>query len=205
MSKTKSVDIAVEKYCFQPYETPLFVLYVLKKCGESLEALEEEEVAYKFVENDETFESWINSKLEEDFREGVVKATINYYDKIYSTIFFKELKTDPSYFIIPVPYLARLLKIVVLKDIGEGETSIKEDDYSSGFAIDFSHDNLYAFFNPIKILDSFTGLIIVTSMGVEHIKSNDLVKIFESTAKRKKKSRTRKRKRRARKRKSKKG
>lgn len=202
MSKTKFIDIAIEKYCFQPYETSLFALYVLRKCGEALETLEEE-VAYKFVENDEIFESWISSKFEKELQEGVVRATIDYYDKTYSTIFFKEPKADSGFFAIPIPYLAKLLKIVVLKDVSDGEISIKEE--GNGFAIDFSHDDFYVFFNPIKMLDSFAGLIVVTNVGIEHIRPSDLVKISEGVAKRKKKSKSRKRKRRARKRKSKKG
>lgn len=190
--------VIIEKYCFQPLETSMFILHVLKKCGESTEQVEED-IVNKFIENDDLFHSWILSILEKDFRGGVIKASINYHGKNHSTLFFKEPEIDSNYLIIPIPYMARLMKIIVLQNLDSGEVTVRETiSQDSTNILEFSNDNIYVFFNPIKIHNSLSNFIIVTDTGVESISVNNLIKLplekKKSVSKKKKKRKSRKRK-----------
>jgi len=195
------VGIYVKKYSFIPWETENFVLQVLRKEVDELQYIEKE-LALKFIQNEELFDSWSTSLyMNKNDIAAVIEAQINLNGGVYTVKIFKERKQFSGYLYLPIPYIAKLNKVIVLGDTFESGEPIKDNAIIASY--DVSSLDYYVFFNPIKILKDFYALLIVTDRGADIVhlssvkrleqQSEGIAKSAKSTRKRKR-SRSKKRK-----------
>jgi hypothetical protein len=193
MNEEGKVSVNIRKYEFTVWESDKFIMHLLRKQAEEVIYIEKE-LAQKFIENEELFDSWLINLSDVNEQGVVIEALVNLNGTTTSTTLFKEPKIYPEYALLPIPYIAKAVKIIVLNEGSESEELAKE-----GFnnIYDFSHEEYYVFFNPIKILKEFYAIIIVTSKGLEFIPLPEIKKyvgVVEQKRKTTKKLRKRRKK-----------
>jgi len=202
MSERDKVDINIKKYEFVAWSSDNLILYLLKKQAEETIHIGRE-LAQKFIESDESFYSWLCNLFSSANEEGVVIEAIVSLDGLtVSTKLFKEPELDPKYAFLPIPYIAKLNKMVVIKEALKNEDLIKENSYS--YVYEFSNEEYYVFFNPIKVLKEFYAMVLVTNKGLEFIPLPEIKKPVEIVSMQKKKGAKKTRKKKRKKRRSKK-
>jgi hypothetical protein len=193
MNEEGKVSVNIRKYEFTVWESDKFIMHLLRKQAEEVVYIEKE-LAQKFIENEELFDSWLINLSDVNEQGVVIEALVNLNGTTSSTTLFKEPKIYPEYALLPIPYIAKAVKIIVLNEGSESEELAKE---SSNNIYDFSHEEYYVFFNPIKILKEFYAVIIVTSKGLEFIPLPEIKKyvgVVEQKRKTTKKLRKRRKK-----------
>jgi hypothetical protein len=193
MNEEGKVSVNIRKYEFTVWESDKFIMHLLRKQAEEVVYIEKE-LAQKFIENEELFDSWLINLSDVNEQGVVIEALVNLNGTTTSTTLFKEPKIYSEYALLPIPYIAKAVKIIVLNEGSESEELAKE-----GFnnIYDFSHEEYYVFFNPIKILKEFYAVIIVTSKGLEFIPLPEIKKyvgVVEQKRKTTKKLRKRRKK-----------
>jgi len=193
MNEEGKVSVNIRKYEFTVWESDKFIMHLLRKQAEEVVYIEKE-LAQKFIENEELFDSWLINLSDVNEQGVVIEALVNLNGTTSSTTLFKEPKIYSEYALLPIPYIAKAVKIIVLNEGSESEELAKE---SSSNIYDFSHEEYYVFFNPIKILKEFYAVIIVTSKGLEFIPLPEIKKyvgVVEQKRKTTKKLRKRRKK-----------
>jgi len=193
MNEEGKVSVNIRKYEFTVWESDKFIMHLLRKQAEEVIYIEKE-LAQKFIENEELFDSWLINLSDVNEQGVVIEALVNLNGTTTSTTLFKEPKIYPEYALLPIPYIAKAVKIIVLNEGSESEELAKE---GSNNIYDFSHEEYYVFFNPIKILKEFYAIIIVTSKGLEFISLPEIKKyvgVVEQKRKTTKKLRKRRKK-----------
>ena len=193
MNEEGKVSVNIRKYEFTVWESDKFIMHLLRKQAEEVIYIEKE-LAQKFIENEELFDSWLINLSDVNEQGVVIEALVNLNGTTTSTTLFKEPKIYPEYALLPIPYIAKAVKIIVLNEGSESEELAKE---GSNNIYDFSHEEYYVFFNPIKILKEFYAIIIVTSKGLEFIPLPEIKKyvgVVEQKRKTTKKLRKRRKK-----------
>jgi|GEM_PF-3243071 len=175
MNEEGKVSVNIRKYEFTVWESDKFIMHLLRKQAEEVVYIEKE-LAQKFIENEELFDSWLINLSDVNEQGVVIEALVNLNGTTSSTTLFKEPKIYSEYALLPIPYIAKAVKIIVLNEGSESEELAKE---SSNNIYDFSHEEYYVFFNPIKILKEFYAIIIVTSKGLEFIPLPEIKKYVE--------------------------
>uniref|UniRef100_A0A7J2U423 Uncharacterized protein n=1 Tax=Ignisphaera aggregans TaxID=334771 RepID=A0A7J2U423_9CREN len=175
MNEEGKVSVNIRKYEFTVWESDKFIMHLLRKQAEEVIYIEKE-LAQKFIENEELFDSWLINLSDVNEQGVVIEALVNLNGTTSSTTLFKEPKIYSEYALLPIPYIAKAVKIIVLNEGSESEELAKE---SSNNIYDFSHEEYYVFFNPIKILKEFYAIIIVTSKGLEFIPLPEIKKYVE--------------------------
>jgi hypothetical protein len=193
MNEEGKVSVNIRKYEFTVWESDKFIMHLLRKQAEEVVYIEKE-LAQKFIENEELFDSWLINLSDVNEQGVVIEALVNLNGTTTSTTLFKEPKIYSEYALLPIPYIAKAVKIIVLNEGSESEELAKE---GSNNIYDFSHEEYYVFFNPIKILKEFYAVIIVTSKGLEFIPLPEIKKyvgVVEQKRKTTKKLRKRRKK-----------
>jgi hypothetical protein len=193
MNEEGKVSVNIRKYEFTVWESDKFIMHLLRKQAEEVVYIEKE-LAQKFIENEELFDSWLINLSDVNEQGVVIEALVNLNGTTSSTTLFKEPKIYSEYALLPIPYIAKAVKIIVLNEGSESEELAKE---GSNNIYDFSHEEYYVFFNPIKILKEFYAVIIVTSKGLEFIPLPEIKKyvgVVEQKRKTTKKLRKRRKK-----------
>lgn len=202
MSERGKVDINIKKYEFAVWSSDNLILYLLKKQAEETIHIDRE-LAQKFIESDESFYSWLCNLFSSANEEGVVIEAIVSLDGLtVSAKLFKEPELDTKYAFLPIPYIAKLNKMFVIKEALKNEDLIKENSYS--YVYEFSNEEYYVFFNPIKVLKEFYAMVLVTNKGLEFIPLLEITKPIEIVSMQKKKGVKKTRKKKRKKRRSKK-
>jgi len=195
----RKVEIHVKKYSFIPWETESFILQVLRKEVDELQYIEKE-LALKFIQNEELFDSWLTSLyMNKNDIAAVIEAQINLNGSVYTLKIFKERKQFSGYLYLSIPYIAKLNKVIVLGDAFESGEPIKDNAIIASY--DVSNLDYYVFFNPIKILKDFYALLIVTDRGADIVHLSSIKRleqqsegIAKSTKSTRKRSKSKKRK-----------
>ncbi|MCC6046068.1 MAG: hypothetical protein LM572_04750 [Ignisphaera sp.] len=174
MSEEIKVSVIIRKYEFSAWGSNNFVIHLLKKQAEDVIYVETELIE-KFAKNEDLFYSWLSNLFSTAIERGVViEATATLNDTKTSVKLFKEPKLDSEWAFLPIPYAARLNKIIVLNEVPKSNEVIEGD--SSSHVYDFSNEEYYVFFNPIKVLKEFYAIIILTNKGVEFIPLSEIRK-----------------------------
>jgi hypothetical protein len=173
------VEIHVKKYSFTPWETESFILQVLRKEVDELQYVERE-LALKFIQNEELFDSWLTSLyINKNDTATVIEAQINLNGCVHTLKVFKERKQFSGYLYLPIPYIAKLNKVIVLGNTFESGEPIKDNAVIARY--DVSGLDYYVFFNPIKILKDFYALLIVTDKGTDIMFLNDIKRLEQQS------------------------